>query len=181
MSFDYFEHLSSKHTKNIKSHKYTTNGKSLLEPLLSGWWEFVIKYTPRTISPNALTSIGLLCVVSSTFLLSYFSPKMDKPIPSWVNIYAALCLFIYQTLDAIDGKQARRLNCSSALGEFFDHGCDAMTTFLILINIGCAAQASYNMPYFKMGYWVLLLSLYCTHWVYFVTGSFYFTAFLIYR
>lgn len=26
-------------------------------------------------------------------------------------------------MDAIDGKQARRLNMGSALGEMFDHGC----------------------------------------------------------
>lgn len=38
-----------------------------------------------------------------------------------------LSLFLRQTLDAMDGKQARRTNQSSALGEFFDHGlCDAI-------------------------------------------------------
>jgi len=35
---------------------------------------------------------------------------------------------VYQTLDGTDGKQARRLRCGSALGEIFDHGCDAVTT-----------------------------------------------------
>lgn len=41
---------------------------------------------------------------------------------------SAVGLFIYQSLDAIDGKQARRTNSSSALGELFDHGCDAVST-----------------------------------------------------
>jgi phosphatidylglycerophosphate synthase len=36
-------------------------------------------------------------------------------------------LFVYQSLDAIDGKQARRTNSSSPLGELFDHGCDAIS------------------------------------------------------
>ena len=45
-------------------------------------------------------------------------------------------LFIYQTLDAIDGKQARRIQCCSPLGELFDHGCDAL-------SIG-----QYNLPWF---------------------------------
>jgi phosphatidylglycerophosphate synthase len=31
-----------------------------------------------------------------------------------------------QTFDAVDGKQARRTNSSSPLGELFDHGCDAL-------------------------------------------------------
>ena len=39
-------------------------------------------------------------------------------------------LFIYQSLDAIDGKQARRTNSNSPLGELFDHGCDALSTGL---------------------------------------------------
>ena len=37
-------------------------------------------------------------------------------------------IFIYQTLDAIDGKQARRTGSSSPLGELFDHGCDSLST-----------------------------------------------------
>lgn len=37
-------------------------------------------------------------------------------------------LFIYQSLDAIDGKQARRTGSSSPLGELFDHGCDSVST-----------------------------------------------------
>lgn len=31
-------------------------------------------------------------------------------------------------MDAIDGKQARRTGMASALGEMFDHGCDAINT-----------------------------------------------------
>lgn len=39
----------------------------------------------------------------------------------------AITMFIYQTLDAIDGKQARRTGSSNALGELFDHGCDSLS------------------------------------------------------
>lgn len=46
--------------------------------------------------------------------------------PWWAYVQAALGLFIYQTLDATDGKQARRTGTSSPLGELFDHGCDAL-------------------------------------------------------
>lgn len=31
-------------------------------------------------------------------------------------------------MDAIDGKQARRVGMASALGEMFDHGCGACST-----------------------------------------------------
>ena len=43
-------------------------------------------------------------------------------------------LFVYQSLDAIDGKQARRTGSSSPLGELFDHGCDSISTGKINLN-----------------------------------------------
>ncbi len=49
-------------------------------------------------------------------------------IPAWVLVLAAIGLFVYQTLDACDGKQARRTGNSSSLGELFDHGCDVVST-----------------------------------------------------
>ena len=53
---------------------------------------------------------------------------------------AALGLFIYQTLDAIDGKQARRTKTSSPLGELFDHGCDSLSTVFVSIASCCAVR-----------------------------------------
>lgn len=49
-------------------------------------------------------------------------------VPAWAHVFCALGLFIYQTLDAIDGKQARRTGTSSPLGELFDHGCDSISS-----------------------------------------------------
>lgn len=48
--------------------------------------------------------------------------------PLWAYLLCAVGLFVYQSLDAIDGKQARRTNSSSPLGELFDHGCDSLST-----------------------------------------------------
>lgn len=48
--------------------------------------------------------------------------------PRWLFFTFAIGLFVYQSLDAIDGKQARRTGTSGPLGELFDHGCDALNT-----------------------------------------------------
>lgn len=53
--------------------------------------------------------------------------------PRWAFLLCAIGLFIYQSLDAIDGKQARRTDSSSPLGELFDHGCDSISTGNYLI------------------------------------------------
>ncbi|GAA5884481.1 hypothetical protein JCM6882_005268 [Rhodosporidiobolus microsporus] len=57
--------------------------------------------------------------------------------PRWLYWTFAAGLFAYQSLDAIDGKQARRTGTSGPLGELFDHGCDALNT-----TLGCILAAS---------------------------------------
>ena len=39
-------------------------------------------------------------------------------------------IFIYQTMDNMDGKQARKTGSSSPLGMVVDHGFDAVNTVL---------------------------------------------------
>jgi len=56
-------------------------------------------------------------------------------IPRWASFLCGFGLFVYQSLDAIDGKQARRTGSSSPLGELFDHGCDSVSTGKINLNV----------------------------------------------
>ena len=44
------------------------------------------------------------------------------------------CGLCGQTLDNLDGKQARRTGSSSPLGLLFDHGCDAFNTTVGAVN-----------------------------------------------
>jgi len=46
---------------------------------------------------------------------------------------------MYQTLDAVDGKQARRTGTSSPLGQLFDHGIYLFNS--IIISLGCDSVA----------------------------------------
>ncbi|EFH38435.1 hypothetical protein ARALYDRAFT_333426 [Arabidopsis lyrata subsp. lyrata] len=70
--------------------------------------------------------MGFMFLVTSSLLGYIYSPQLDSPPPRWVHFAHGLLLFLYQTFDAVDGKQARRTNSSSPLGELFDHGCDAL-------------------------------------------------------
>lgn len=91
------------------------------------------------LSMNAqITTISLLHAFAATFLLQYYTPTMSEAAPVWTYLVASACMFLYQTLDAIDGKQARRTGSSSPLGQLFDHGCDAVCaglTGLILCSV----------------------------------------------
>uniref|UniRef100_A0A453N208 Uncharacterized protein n=1 Tax=Aegilops tauschii subsp. strangulata TaxID=200361 RepID=A0A453N208_AEGTS len=72
------------------------------------------------------TLTGFMFLLTSAFLGFLYSPHLDTAPPRWVHLAHGILLFLYQTFDAVDGKQARRTNSSSPLGELFDHGCDAL-------------------------------------------------------
>lgn len=61
-------------------------------------------------------------------------------VPLQVYWLSALGLFMYQTLDALDGKQARRTSSSSPLGQLFDHGCDALSTVFNVLSAAATVQ-----------------------------------------
>ena len=57
-------------------------------------------------------------------------PDLIGPGPQWLYYSFAFSLFAYQTMDNVDGKQARRTGTSSGLGELFDHGIDSLNCTL---------------------------------------------------
>lgn len=87
------------------------------------------------LSPNAITLIGLSALIVSLALLVWHNPSFDdgthEHAPWWLCILTMLSLFFYQTMDNMDGKQARRVGASSPLGLLFDHGCDAVNAGMI--------------------------------------------------
>jgi hypothetical protein len=91
------------------------------------FWNALVQYYPLWLAPNLITLIGLIVNLVTVLILSHYCYTATEEAPWWAYVQAALGLFIYQTLDATDGKQARRTNSSSPLGELFDHGCDSMT------------------------------------------------------
>lgn len=70
-------------------------------------------------------------ILSYAIMIPY-DQTLSKNIPSWTFFVAALFQFLYQTLDAIDGKQARRTKTSTPLGQLFDHG--KLSTIFQLFN-----------------------------------------------
>ncbi len=77
-----------------------------------------------------MTTWSFLHAVLAHALMHHYSPTLSEAAPNWVYAAIALCMFLYQTFDAIDGKQARRTKSGSPLGQLFDHGCDAITAWV---------------------------------------------------
>jgi len=53
----------------------------------------------------------------------WYNPNLiGDPLPPWVYVFGAISVWMFQTLDALDGKQARRTGYIKPLGDLFDHG-----------------------------------------------------------
>ena len=74
----------------------------------------------------------------STIFHSRFNPDLDADCPVWVTVFCGVSFAFYTMMDAVDGRQARRTNTSSPLGQLFDHGCDCVLAGLLPILVGNA-------------------------------------------
>eukprot|EP00818_Percolomonas_sp_WS_P002319 CAMPEP_0117439464 /NCGR_PEP_ID=MMETSP0759-20121206/2578_1 /TAXON_ID=63605 /ORGANISM="Percolomonas cosmopolitus, Strain WS" /LENGTH=504 /DNA_ID=CAMNT_0005231179 /DNA_START=24 /DNA_END=1538 /DNA_ORIENTATION=- len=118
---------------NLHKYKATSVDHSitrtyLLKPYL---YEKLIHFIPEQMHPNLVTLLGFVFILVLVLLCVVYSDGMtSSEVPSWVFYSCAACLFLYQTMDNLDGMQARRTGSSSALGELCDHGTDAIVTSL---------------------------------------------------
>ncbi len=91
-------------------------------------------------APNLITFVGWLFVILSYLNILRLDYTFQQDIPNWCFLLAAACIWIYSTLDAIDGKQARRTKSSSPLGQLFDHGCDSFSITFFVLALSQAAK-----------------------------------------
>lgn len=138
-----FYYLTPQAARNIPLYKFRGEDRSLMyKYLLSPLAQFLVdKCTPQSIAPNVITFSGLIIMFVAYCAVWYYVPnlKVEKvqdettgeeefDVPRWIFLYNCIAMLVYQTLDNMDGKQARRTKSSSPLGLLFDHGCDAINS-----------------------------------------------------
>ncbi len=144
----------------IAAHEYKGGEYTPIDLLLNPFWNEVAKILPVALAPNIITLIGLGFTICGTALILAYSPTMRAPrsstfsgdaavIPPYVFFANVLCVLIYQTCDAVDGKQARRTGMSSPVGQLVDHGCDTLVLFLQWLGI--AATLGVGLTWYTSG------------------------------
>ncbi|KAK4780870.1 hypothetical protein SAY87_016976 [Trapa incisa] len=153
----------------LHRYKYSGVDHSLLSKyVLQPFWSQFVNFFPLWMPPNMITLMGFLFLVISALIGYIYSPCLDSPPPRWVHLAHGLLLFLYQTFDAVDGKQARRTNSSSPLGELFDHGCDALACAFETMAFGSTAMCGRDSFWF----WVLsAVPFYGATWEHFFTNT----------
>jgi len=123
-----------------ETYKYSGGDKSLIAARMQIFWNWAVTFIPTSVAPNMVTLIGLFFIFLSYSISIYYTPQVKGHAPWYIYVIHAVCMFCYQTLDALDGKHARRTDNSSPLGELFDHGCDAISTTMVVLTTAAALQ-----------------------------------------
>jgi ethanolaminephosphotransferase len=136
-----FFFISQSAAKQLPLFQYKGEDRSLLyHYVLSPLAAFCVNHlTPRTLAPNSITLIGLVFMIASYCAMWYHAPTLlqvedAQDLPRWIFLLNGASILIYQTLDNMDGKQARKTGSSSPLGLLFDHGCDAVNSVFGSVN-----------------------------------------------
>ena len=131
-------YIEPQYIKNLINYQYKGNDYSIYyKYVISPICNKVTNCLPRWLLPNTITVMGWVLNLFSFILTVYYGGwKGCDYFPPWVCYLCSINYSLYIYLDAVDGKQARRIGASTPLGVLFDHGCDACTCFFITLTAG---------------------------------------------
>jgi ethanolaminephosphotransferase len=122
------------------------SGTSPLDKILNAAiWDPAATLVPAWVAPNLITLAGFFFILAGFLTVAYFYPDLTGTAPHGAFLFIAFCQFMYQTLDNVDGKQARKTKSSSPLGQLFDHGADALSTTLCILMNTCTIGWGSNL------------------------------------
>ncbi|XP_033124298.1 ethanolaminephosphotransferase 1-like [Anneissia japonica] len=140
-----YKYLGKDHLDGFDKYKYNAVDTSPISIyIMHPFWNTCVKIFPRWLAPNLMTFCGCLLLVLNFLLLSYYdwdyyaSSRLHPaypPVPNIIWLTCGVCQFVAHQLDGMDGKQARRTNSSTPLGELFDHGIDSWVAALMAIEL----------------------------------------------
>ncbi|XP_068672959.1 cholinephosphotransferase 1-like [Montipora foliosa] len=163
--------LSDRQLKRLAEHKYSAECVSILDPYFQVYWRWLVEQLPLWLAPNTITVSALAMNVATSLILMFYCPRAIEEAPWWALVLNAIGLFVYQSLDAVDGKQARRTNSASPLGELVDHGCDSVSIVFMVLSTNIAVQLGMEPPWMFFLSFMASFIFYCAHWQAYVSGT----------
>eukprot|EP00658_Telonema_sp_P-2_P020347 TRINITY_DN1804_c0_g2_i1.p1 TRINITY_DN1804_c0_g2~~TRINITY_DN1804_c0_g2_i1.p1 ORF type:complete len:340 (-),score=76.69 TRINITY_DN1804_c0_g2_i1:547-1566(-) len=135
------KYVTTRGALKLPKYQYrSTNSSLLYHYVIQHYLAWLLPLLPRWMAPNLVTLIGLWFTAVAHASLIWYCPLLQGVAPRWVYFLNGVCFWSYQTLDHLDGKQARRTGSSSPLGLLFDHGCDAINTTTVVLNLAAVWQ-----------------------------------------
>jgi ethanolaminephosphotransferase len=139
--------------------------------------DYLVEFFPTCVAPNLITLLTLLMVCAQHFVFMW--PRTGEGVEDWKLLMMGVCIVLYQHLDTLDGKQARRtskllldVENSSPLGMLFDHGSDSLITFMITSQLVKIIGITPNVAF--VAYYALVLpNIFCAMWLQYAIGYFF--------
>merc|ERR1712070_616864 len=120
-----FSCVTDEGIEDLAGHKHVPAEYTPIDYFMDPFWLACAKCVPAWISPNAISVFGGVCgfisAVCAVLTTIYGSGQL--------NIAAGVCILIYMTADAVDGKHARATGQATPMGALVDHGVDAFIAF----------------------------------------------------
>ena len=163
-------YIPEENYENIRSYQYKSSDSSIsYKYCMSPLCDFLVQFFPKWLAPNVITVSGFFLNLLYFLITGYYTSFKGGFVPPWACFFSAFCYLIYQVLDNIDGKQARRTKSSSPLGLLVDHGTDACTTFFITCGLGAILCLDTIYQYILL--WIMIIvPFYLNNWEEYVTG-----------
>lgn len=96
--------------RDLREFKYRGTCDSITYKYFwSPFAEYLLKFVPETVAPNLITLVAFIIIVVSHLLFMFQGDdQFTDPMPKWKYLLFGISLFLYQHLDNLDGKQARK-------------------------------------------------------------------------
>ncbi|XP_077408067.1 ethanolaminephosphotransferase 1 [Vanacampus margaritifer] len=175
-----YEYVTPEQLAGFDRYKYSAvDSNPLSVYVMHPFWNFVVKFLPKWLAPNLITFTGFMFLVVNFLMLAFYDYDFNASavghahVPSWVWVTAGIFNFLAYTLDGVDGKQARRTNSSTPLGELFDHGLDSWACIFFVATVySIFGRGDTGVSVATLYYilWVVLFSFILSHWEKYNTG-----------
>lgn len=73
----------------LSDHKYCSSGRTLMDPIVQPFWNWIVKKLPLYLAPNLMTVTGLVINIIASVILICYSPDAIQEVR--IN-FTGLCI-----------------------------------------------------------------------------------------
>lgn len=100
--------ISEEGIVQLKNYKYRAGAYTYFDNAMQPFWNWFVTLFPLWVAPNLITLFGLFFMVFTVLQYLPYDASATQEFPAYTYYIGAVFLLLYQTFDAVDGKQARR-------------------------------------------------------------------------
>lgn len=89
------KYISDKSLIGLKNYKYQSGDYSIMDRVMTPFWEGCVTLLPMWLAPNMVTLIGFIFVVSNVMMYLPYDLSLTQPFSPFYYILSAIVFFSY--------------------------------------------------------------------------------------